>query len=404
MQSAVPERHDHQHPPRLTAAGAAFLLAAAALLAPACAAGASRSAAPNLPKPDLKPVPGIITGAAVQIDLRPLGSMPTDGVTMPIVSPDGRFVAVQTGVAPDLQTALARPGARPPLASRVALYRVDPRGLVRLGESEGGLVLGRSSDALGVLVESARPDGARWVGRLAWSTLDIEWLVQDGNVNAFAVMGRDGTLVYSSRPIPERRFDLVIRRGGTTRRIPADGVRSFVFPALADDGSRVFAFALRDGVVELAAADPSSDDALKQSLSRTFLTDRGDDQLAMFMSSAQGARDGVEGGDWILYNRGIGSLARWNPTEGLRSIPGGIMARARVDAAREAVLAGGKLRVRKCLPTTEDAQSAAAEPATVVMEQLCVPRALGEVEGKPAILGVIPEGANCRLVLVRFVQ
>lgn len=360
--------------------------------------------APILPKPDLKPVPGTITGAAVQIDLRPLGSMSTDGVTMPIVSPDGRFVAVQTGVAPDLPTALARPGARPPLASRVALYRVEPRGLVRLGESEGGLVLGRSSDALGVLVESARPDGARWIGRLAWSTLDIEWLVQDGNVNAFAVMGRNGTLVYSSRPIPERRFDLVIRKGDATLRIPADGVRSFVFPALTDDCSMVFAFALRDGVLELAAADPSSDDALKQSLSRTFLTDRGDDELAMFMSSAQGARDGVDGNDWILYNRGIGSLARWNPTEGLRSIPGGIMARARVDATREAVLAGGKLRVRRHLHASEDAPSAAVEPATVVMEQICVPRALGEVEGRPAILGIIPDGANCRLVMVRFVQ
>ena len=308
-------------------------------------------------------------------------------------------MAVQTGVAPDLATALAAPGQRSPLASRIALYRIDPRGIVRLGESDGGLVLGRNADARGVLVESVRPDGARWIGRLDWNTIEPEWLVQDGNVNAFGALGADGTLVYSSRGIADRVFDLVIRKDGAAKRLSGDGTRSYLLPCVSGDGTRVFAFSLRDGILELASADPESDASLKQSLVRAFVTDRGSDELALFMSSAQGVRDGVDGADWILYQRSAGSLMRWNAKDGLRLVPGGAMALARIDSAREAVLAGGKVRVRTAAPSGAEL----TEPGTLVTEQLGVPRALGIVEGQPSILIVTPEATGVRLVMARIV-
>ena len=34
------------------------------------------------------------------------GGIASDGVTLPVLSPNGRYMAVQTGVAPDLATAL----------------------------------------------------------------------------------------------------------------------------------------------------------------------------------------------------------------------------------------------------------------------------------------------------------
>jgi hypothetical protein len=367
----------------------------ASVLLTACAsAPTAPQPKPFEPKPNLQPVSGAITGSAVAIDFRPFGTIASDGVTLPVLSPNGRYMAVQTGAAPDLATALARPGQRPPLASRVALYRIDPRGLVRLGESDGGLVLGRNADDRGVLVESPRPDGTRWIGRLDWNNLEPEWLVQDGNVNAFAALGADGTLAYSARPIESRLFDLVVRKGDSVRRLDGDGTRSFLFPACTADAATVFSFVLRDGILELGSADPTSGETLKQSLARAFVTDRGNDELALFMSTAQGVRDGIDGRDWILYHRSASSLARWNSADGLRVLPGNVMAMARVDGGREAVLTGGKVRLR--------ASGEVAEPGTIMIEQLGVPRALGLVEEKPAVLILTPDGNGVRIVIARI--
>jgi len=398
---SVPSATNRPHPPRTHAAGAVLskmACAVAALLAGACTTTAPKPSTGPAPvqTPSLQPVSGSISGSAASIDFRPFGAIPTDGITLPVLAPNGRYMAVQTGAAPDLATALARPGQRPPLASRIALYRIDPRGLVRLGETDGGLVLGRNADDRGVLVEGPQADGTRWIGRLDWNNLEPEWLVQDGNVNAFAALGADGTLVYSTRSVNSARFDLIVKKGDAVRRLDGDGTRSYLFPTLSADASTVFVLVLRDGILELGSADPSSGETLKQSLARAFVTDRGSDELALFMSTAQGVREGVEGNDWILYHRSVNSLARWNSADGLRVIPGNAMARARVDATREAVLAGGKVRLR--------ASEGAIEPGTVVVEQLGVPRALGVVDDRPAFLIFTPEQSGVRIVIARIVN
>ena len=389
------------HPPRTRAAGAVLsgvAFAMATLLVGACATAPQKATTPPAPiqPPSLVPVSGSISGSAASIDFRPFGAIPTDGITLPVLSPNGRYMAVQTGAAPDLATALARPGQRPPLASRIALYRIDPRGLVRLGETDGGLVLGRNADDRGVLVEGPQTDGTRWIGRLDWNNLEPEWLVQDGNVNAFAALGPEGMLVYSTRPVTSTLFDLTVRKGDSVRRLDGDGTRSYLFPTLSADAATVFTLVLRDGILELGSADPTSGETLKQSLARAFVTDRGSDELALFMSTAQGVREGIEGKDWILYHRSVNSLARWNSADGLRVIPGNAMARARVDATREAVLAGGKVRLRP--------SEGAVEPGTVVVEQLGVPRALGVVDERPAFLIFTPEQSGVRIVIARIVN
>ena len=395
--------HDSPHPPRPRAAGALRCvvlawLSTALSLGNGCAGTVRKSPPP--PLPPTQPAPGTIVGSAVRFDLRPLGFVPTDGVALPLLSPDGRHMAVQTGVAPDLTTALARPGQRPPLASRIAMYRVEARALVRLGETDGGLILGRSADNRGFLVESVRPDGTRWIGRVDWALRETEWLVQDGNVNAFAALGADGTLVHASRPLNGRQFDLVIRRDGQSRRLSGDGTRSYLLPCLNGDGTRVLAFSLRDGILELLSADPSSDASLVQSAVRFFVTDRGSDELALFMASAQGIRDGVDGRDWMLFHRSVGSLARWNETDGLRALPGGVLAHARVDATREIVLTGSKVRVRR---PASNAASEGLDPGTVVLEQLGVPRTIGPVEEAPAIAVFVPEAGGVRMLMVRLI-
>jgi len=379
------------HPPRSYGAGA---LVFACLLGAGCSSIPSRQ--PPAPLPERTPIATPVVGSAVSVDLRPFGAIQTDGVTLPLLSPNGRFLAAQIGVAPDLATALARRGQRPVPASRIAIYRLDPRGLVRLGETDGGLVLGRSADDRGFLVESVRADGSRWIGRVDWNATEPDWIVQDGRVNAFGALGPGGLLVYSSRGLTDRTFDLTVRAGTESRVLAGDGSRSYLTPCFSADGTRVFAMLLRDGILELASADPSSTESLSQSLTRFFVTDRGSDELAQFMASAQGVRDGVDGPDWILYHRSLNSLARWNAADGLRPIPGNAMAMARVDSAREAVLVGGKVRLR----STGDAP----EPGTVVVEQLGVPRAIGPVEDRPAFLMFAPEGSGVRVVIARILN
>jgi hypothetical protein len=413
------ERITHPSSPR--SAGAfvrASLLLAAVLTLASCATPPAKPASPQkpdepAPRPERVsnvPAPGAPSGtplidSALRVDLRPLGSVPTDGFTLPLLSPNGRFMAVQTGTPPDAAAALALPRQRAPRASRIALYRIDTRGVTRLGETEGGLILGRSADDRGFLIESPRPDGSRWIGRIAWGTeastsnYEPDWLVQDGGVNAFAALGPDDSLVWSRRDNRSRNFDLMVRRNGSTMRLSGDDLRSYTHPSFNADGSRVFMMVLRDGILELGSVDPTSEDAMQQSLVRAFVSDRADDATAAQMVTPQGTRDGVDGRDLLFFHPTLGSIARWNDTDGLRPIAGGAVAMSRVDDQRIAVLDGGRVRIRGA---KLDPAGAAREPGAVILEQLAVPRLLGTIEERPALLLIAPESGGVKLLIVRL--
>jgi hypothetical protein len=348
-----------------------------------------------------------LVDSALRLDLRPLGSVATDGFTLPLLSPNGRFLAVQTGTPPDAATALARPGQRAPRASRIAIYQIDARSLSRLGETDGGFILGRSADDNGFLFESPRPDGSRWIGRIPWGTetatkgFEPEWLVQEGGVNAFAALGPDGSLTWSRRDARARGFDLMVRRGGVVTRMSGEGLRSYVYPSFNADGSRVFVMVLRDGILELGSVDPTSEDAMRQSLVRAFISDRADDATAAQMVTPQGTRDGIDGRDLLFFHPTVQSISRWNDTDGLRPIAGGAVAMSRVDERRLAVLDGGRVRIRAA---NLDPAGAAREPGAVILEQVAVPRYLGVIEDAPAILLMLPEANGVRLMIARLVQ
>jgi len=427
------------HPPEASPAGVFFTwrcLSGAMLLAVSIAVGTTgcvtspsgpvrgAPAAPTDSRPAERPparervsdapVPGRaiatpLLDAAVRLDVRPLGFVATDGFTLPLLSPSGTFMAVQTGTPPDTATALARPGQREPRASRIALYKLGPGGITRLGETEGGLILGRSADERGFLVESPRPDGARWIGRIPWGTegstdgYEPEWLVQDGAVNAFAALGPNGALAYSRREISDRFFDLVVRRDDRTVRLGADGLRSLTFPSFNADGSRVFTLLLRDGILELGSTDPASDEAMSQGLVRLFVSDRADDSVAAQMSTPQSTRDGTDGRDLVFFHPTLGTIARWNDADGLRALSGRVLAIAKVDDRRDAVLDGSRVRMRVRAPDAET-QAASDARSVEILDRVAVPRALGMVEGSPGLLLVAPEASGVRLSLVRLLN
>ncbi len=416
---------------RASDAAARALTAALLALAPACAARAPQAEPSATPAADDRatvrgervsdvPPPGARGSGGVaalpSLEFLQLGTVETDGYTLPVISPNGRYLAVQTGAPPDLATALARPGQRAPRASRIALYRLDARGIVRLGETGTGLVLGRAADDTGVLIESPRPDGARWIGRIRWGTprgsegYEPEWLVQDGRVNAFATLGPSGALAYATRDVRSRDFDVVVRQAGRTLRIGGDGLRSHLFPALSPDGARVHAFAVRDGVAEIVTADlgelarmgaAAAGDS--PAIRRTEISDRADDAVVAQMATPQGHLDSFDGehagsgelGEgFLFFHPELGSIVRTTPGGSPLPLRVRCLAWARLDARNAMTLTDGRVLLET------DAVGADPRDAAVVLPQLAIPRSILAPDGRRAILLFAPERGKARLVRV----
>ncbi len=161
-----------------------------------------------------------------------LGAIRYDGLTLPIVSPAGDFLAAQVTDPPTWAALLGLPGENRADLARLQTFRLTADAVVPVDFTPGlprGLLLGRSSSPRGVLVEAPQPDGARWIGRLDWSTGQISWLVREnGLVAAHAIELRDGTLIYCRRAVAEVAFALVIRSPGKPEMVvPTSGECAF---------------------------------------------------------------------------------------------------------------------------------------------------------------------------------
>ncbi len=191
--------------------------------------------------------------ARVVVAMVPLGSVPYDGQVLPLFSPDGRFLATQTGQAPSWPTLLAEPAATVPAGTRILAFQLG----AKAGEVTAviwpqvlapGLMLGRSADNQGFLVEAPQAGGARWIGRIAWVTGQLTWLVQDANVNAHATLGPRGELAYARRAAGAERTVLVYRAVGRNGRggelTLASDAESYDFPVFSDSPRDFLVFAI----------------------------------------------------------------------------------------------------------------------------------------------------------------
>lgn len=216
-----------------------------------------------------------ITDARVTVALRPVGQVPYDGMTLPLISPGGRYLATQSGASPTWEAVLAQPGSFVAASTRIGAFEIpgdselsgalksdddDPRKANKGGAVRpiswpkalpSGVLLGRSCDDRGFLIESPRPDGARWIGKVSWVSGAVDWLVQDSAVNAFATFGPRGELIFCRRTVasgPDGAFELVIRpnAGSSAGEAVARGLsrrESYAYPLCGSDGGHVYAFA-----------------------------------------------------------------------------------------------------------------------------------------------------------------
>ena len=192
----------------------------------------------------------VTTSARIRLEITPVGVVRYDGQVLPMLSPNGRFLAVQEGAAPTWPTLLAADGAVPPLRTRIAVYEITDRRLHRVEfalQLPTGLLLGRSAGENGFLVESPRPDGSRWIGLVDWVAGGVEWLVRDQHVNAHAVFTPTGHLVYARRPVGQPAVSLVMRDRFGNVDVQSSDEASAIFPLCTDEPGVVYVFAQEDG-------------------------------------------------------------------------------------------------------------------------------------------------------------
>ena len=137
-----------------------------------------------------------------------------DGFTLPILSPDGCWAAVQISSAADWPTLLASVDGGVPDAGRIAIAPLCADASTPLLAVLGNdLLIGRSCDSEGFLVESPRVDGARWIGKVSWQGGEPTWLVADEDVNAFASLGPAGEIAWCHRRRDVEKFSILVKRG-----------------------------------------------------------------------------------------------------------------------------------------------------------------------------------------------
>ncbi|MDX2131432.1 MAG: hypothetical protein SFY69_05215 [Planctomycetota bacterium] len=304
---------------------------------PAGVGSAAGPAAPSLDGPVARPARGVTTNAAVGVTFVPLGAIAYDGQALPVVSPDGRFLAVQQGEAPAWNAILAEDGATVPAGTTIVVYDISGNAARRL-ESPAlppGVLLGRGADREGFLIESPRENGARWIGRANWVTGEPTWLAHDDRVSAHAVLAPDGALLFTRRDVGASRAVLVRRApsGQERETAPADG--TYVAPLAGNDPRTVFALRRVAQGLAIDVLRARGDEFERTPVSRLLHT--SDDptlahQVALSVPSASTPAPGAAGADGalVILNPSRARMSLWDGASGsLETLAPGTIAAAR---------------------------------------------------------------------------
>lgn len=179
--------------------------------------------------------------------LLPLGSIPYNSVTLPLSSPNGMYLASETGFAPAIETINASFRATVPVATQVEVFAIAPPPIPedasssmisKIGELEAPMLLGRSANNRGFIVEQPQENGSRWIGFVEWETGKLTWIADDNHVNAYAALGSldsANVIAWVRRPPDDLHFELVIKRGDSieTTSLPE---AEYLFPTWTEDG------------------------------------------------------------------------------------------------------------------------------------------------------------------------
>jgi len=209
----------------------------------------------------IKPATNAIVISSNDIDW-PVGSIPWDRFTLPVISPDGTNAAVQLG--PSVPTQVLT-GTDPVSLSHtlIELHRIDPvngKAMQPIVVKQQGLLLGRNANNEALLVEAPRGSAGRWIGRIDWSTGKLRWVVSDDSINAFPALNRYGDLAWSRQLRGKDRFHIVVKTANGQRVID-DGQSDWLMPSFAGNDT-LFVYRLKNGSLSLVSLDLRARDPL----------------------------------------------------------------------------------------------------------------------------------------------
>lgn len=211
----------------------------------------------NLGRPVATPALSAKTQTSrVRVAVAPIGTVPFDGLVLPVVAPDGRTLATQVGDAPVWSSLLAAPGSPVPLRTRIEIYDIGSRPPRLIGQSRSlppGLILTGATDEMGVYVEAPQTDGSRWIGRVRWRDASLDWISRGGGIECDVTVSLcHDAIAWSVREFAGDLARLNIRTG-LANMSAADSGASFRYPLVYPDGDTIVVYALREQGIELIA-------------------------------------------------------------------------------------------------------------------------------------------------------
>jgi len=367
-----------------------------------------------------------ISSGEIQYSFVRLGRVPHDGFALPVPDSTGSFLAVQERSTADWPTLLASIDGGMPEAGTVSVHSIRSGQLVRTATAGPDLLLGRmgtpgssvpgTAHPGGVLVESPRLDGSRWIGVLPWDAADgaqpsrssdaVRWIARDTSVNAFAAAGQDGALAWSVRERGVPHFSLAVRAGPEGVRVlpPPDGA-SLLSPFFSADGRHLYVLRLGDGTLTLVAYPwpaPEGADAFAawKPVAELPLSWRADARTAYQSVVPLGVSATTSRGHAMFFHPRFGRIAVWDPSQGSVSLAS-VDSLAAADLGNDALAVGGRRRLA-VEPYPKDGAAVDAREGISVIEAPWVPRGPALAEGA-GVFAVRPEGReiDCAVIELR---
>jgi len=367
-----------------------------------------------------------MTGGEITYSFIRLGRVPHDGFALPVTDQSGSFLAVQERSSADWPTLLASIDGGVPEAGTVSIHAISDGALRRSTTAGPDLLLGRMSTPgsstmgmshpAGVLVESPRLDGSRWIGVLPWDSAEVgepgaggdavRWLARDAAVNAFGAAHTDGSLAWSVRARGVPYFSLAVlddARG--TRVLPAPDGASLVAPFFSADGRHLFVLRLGDGTLTLLAYPwPAPRDAEAfmawKPVAELPLSWRADARTAYQSVVPLGASAATRRGHAMIFHPRFNRIAIWDPSSGTVSLasPDSLAA---TDLGTDAIAVGGRRRL-SVEPYPTEGVAIDARSGISVIEAPWVPRG-PSIPGGKVVIAVRPEGReiDCAVIELR---
>ncbi len=359
----------------------------------------------NPPESATRPLTSTETRVQFQFDR--IRTVEYDGFTLPLLSSDGCLAAIQRSSAVDWETLVAGVDSGVPNAGRIAIVPICPvsgssgevsgsSGAGILDVEGADLLLGRSSDQQGFLVESPRLDGSRWIGKVGWSGGAPTWLVDDADVNAFAVIGPNEELAWCHRQRDKDRFALRIRRGESTISIPPPDGGYWIAPSFSSDGRFLYALRLRDGALA-ACAFAISETIGPTPIISIDLSWRANARMAYQTLVPIRTGGSVSDPRLYFYHPRFSRMAIWNPTNNRIALASPMSAAA--ISITDSTLVTASPEQLSLEPSPVEGSATDAKHSTSIVESLWIPIGLGS--GKQVVV-VHPKNGHLEIARVNL--